>query len=430
MVDVVHDLYGCTLQNQGRGLYVSMELFAMLRGSVLAQEAGFDVRVLPAPDRPTEFFRPAHDFARRVIGGRIEGAEEGLLLDSNTITALRELFEGLQLPVPGRRREPGDWRQRHFYPFPADLVHYDALERRGRVKIEGNNYRGGGGLAHRMLRTDEDVERLKSTRVALTNLFSDSQSPLGSLARALHELDESRSEAHSLWTDRLESGYGVHPSPWVEHLRSGVNLIATRGLPESKAVEALITWVPFCVLRHQESLAFAELERRDARLEPIVVDCLPDNGPLRNRARSDFNGHWTAVRRALELRASDLAARGEESSSTNTSFDNAKSFFAASCYAVGFANSAAGIRWFTASPALLESIVLATVPQAVTFVTFCEYLHRNLGMIFDPRSAQRENITSVDQSTFEDNSEALAEVLHELGLLERFSDTTRMVAYK
>ena len=50
MVDVVKELFGCTLQHQGRGLYVSMELFSMLRGSILAQEDDHDVQVLPPSD--------------------------------------------------------------------------------------------------------------------------------------------------------------------------------------------------------------------------------------------------------------------------------------------------------------------------------------------------------------------------------------------
>jgi len=430
MVDVVKELFGCTLQHQGRGLYVSMELFSMLRGSILAQEDDHDVQVLPPSDSLTKFYRPAHDVARRIIGGRIEGGEEGLLLDQDTVTALRGLLYGLQLPVPGRRGEPGDWRLRHLYPFPADLVHYDALERYGKVKIEGNQYRGGGGLAHRILRTDPDETRLAETRTALTLLFADSQSPLGSLARALHSLDESRDEAHTLWADKLEVGYAVHPSPWVEHLRRGVHLISGRGLPESKAIEALMSWVPFCIARHQQSLAFAELEEAESRLVPIVIDCLPYNGPLRHRARADFNSSWHAVRRALDSRTETVISRGEESSSTKTSMDNAKSFFAATCFAIGLANAPSGIRWFSVSPGLLEAIVLATVPEPMTFVRFCETLHRDLGMIFDHRSAQKEQITAVDQSTFKENSEALSEVLHELGLLERFSDTTSMVAYK
>lgn len=316
------------------------------------------------------------------------------------------------------------------YPFPADLVHYDALERRGKVKIEGNNYRGGGGLAHRILRSDPNELRLAETRTALTALFADSQSPLGSLARALHALDESLDEARIPWADKLEFSYGVHPSPWIELLRRGVHLISSRGLPESKAIEGLMSWVPFCIGRHQQSLAFAELEQAESRLIPIVVDCLPDNGPLRHRARADFNSSWHAVRRALDSRTATVIAQGEESSSTNTSMDNAKSFFAASCFAIGLVNAPTGIRWFSVSPGLLEAIVLATVPEPMTFVKFCETLHQDLGMIFDHRSAQKEQITAVDQSTFKENSEALSAILQELGLLERFSDTTSMVAYK
>ncbi len=46
------------------------------------------------------------------------------------------------------------------------------------------HYRGGGGLAHMILRSDPDSERLEQNRAGLAALVADSEGPLGKLANA------------------------------------------------------------------------------------------------------------------------------------------------------------------------------------------------------------------------------------------------------
>src|SRR5690606_2754652 len=124
------------------------------------------------------------------------------------------------------------WRQWHLYPYPPDFIHYDALQRKGQINIERDSYRGGGGLTHRILREDDDVERLSETREHFRRLLDDSQSPLGALARALAELDEAKHGRTERWKDSSEESMVVRPSPWTEHLRDGTHRILVReGIP-------------------------------------------------------------------------------------------------------------------------------------------------------------------------------------------------------
>jgi hypothetical protein len=430
--DLVKAVYGSSLQNQGRGFYVPMEFFALLRGTILAAEIGSEASILlPHPDSKVAFRRPTHDFARRLMAGEFDSPSVVHPISKQSVAALKDLLRGLELPVPGRRGEPGDWRKRHFYPFPADFVHYDALDRRGKIVIERDSYRGGGELVHRILRADEDQERLDRVRAGFARLLSSSLSPLGSLARALQVHDETAEKASEVWVDALEFENEVHPSPWVEHLRAGIDTIVSRdNVPASKKIEALMTWIPFCVVGHQLSLAMAALDSREARVEPMVFDCLPENGPLRNRARQDFNKAWNAVKLALKERALEIGDH-ELVEGPDAWMDGPKSFFAQTAFAVGACNASTGTRWFTLRTPLLESIVLAMVPTPVPFERFCrEVLYGKLGIICDDFAARRQGIVDVDQITFSSNSEALAETLLELGALERYSDTTRMVSYR
>lgn len=429
--DLVKEVYGSSLQNQGRGFYVPMELLAILRGTLLGAERGMDLAsLLPPPETKVSFSRPTHDFARRLMAGEFDVPNSSLPLSKQSIVALKDLLKGLELPVPGRRGEPGDWRKRHLYPFPADFIHYDALERRGKIVIERDSYRGGGELAHRILRADDDQERLNRIRVGLHRLLSDSQSPLGSLARALHAHDETSKAAAEPWKDDLEFENQVHDSPWVEHLRSGIDRIVSRDrVPSSKRVDAIMTWVPFCIAGHQLSLAMATLESRVPRVEPIVFDCRSVNGPLRNRARQDFNRAWNAVKLALRSLAEKRAIQ-ELISGPDAWMDGPKSFYAQTMFAVGACNASTGTRWFTVRTPLLEAIVLALVSTPIPFERFCrEILYGQLGMVCDDFAAREKGIVDVDQITFSKNAEALAETLLELGALERYSDTTRMVGY-
>lgn len=429
---VVKAVFGGSLYQQGRGFYVPLELLAILRGSWLLEQQSADavIRVLPPVTQRATFLRPTHDFARRLMSGwfdRESKTSSERHLQKDAAETLRALLIGLHAPVPGRRSEPADWRKWHLYPYPPDFIHYDALRRGSRISIERDSYRGGGGLAHRILREDRDDSRLAETREAFRQLLTDSKSPLAALARALHEKDNARGDALRAWEDTVEWESVVLYSPWVEQLREGVHRIVTRPkIPDFKRIEALMYWVPYCLVRHQQSLAYNRLTGNSG-MRMTVFDCQSENNPIRERARRDFIESSQAVPEALKLEAEDQG-RYELLEGGQGWLTSPRTFFTTTAFAVGAANAPSGIRWFTLKPELAEAIVLAKVETPVPFEKFCTtVLFDALGMVVDRQSAQRSGIFYIDQSTFERNSEALAETLHDMGLLERYSDMTRMV---
>ena len=432
--EVIAKTYGLNLQDQGKGLYISMEFLAILRGSLLLEcDEGSEHRLLPAPEKATQFWRPSHDFARRIIHGLFTPDTPHEKLDEQSRLALKDLLAGLELPRAKHTKEPGNWRGRHLYPFPSEFIGWDSLQR-GPTKIElhGNSYRGAGSLVHRILRNDPNFERLQKTRAGLRELLADSDTKLGRLADALHELDATREAARKAHESRREetADQDTATSPWREQLRDGVSRIVTRsevGVPKSKKIEALVYWIPYCIVRHMHSLAITKIGGGTGeKLFPWVVDFLPENSRLRDQSRRDFAVAWTAVRDALIVAAKEQEEH--ELAQQNHWLKSPRGFWSGTAFAVGALNAGRGTRWFRLGPELMDAIVLAKVEDRVKFGEFChDILYKTLGIMVDVRSARAHGIRNIDQSTFHGNEESLAGMLSDLGNLERYSDTTRMV---
>jgi hypothetical protein len=445
--DVVKRVFGGSLYQQGRGFYVSLELFAILRGSLMLEEAEFErtghagpVRVLPPPDQKAEFLRPTQDFARRLMAGWFEQNDEEIrdryIKGTDSAETLRELLIGLHAPVPGRRKAPSKWRKWHLYPFPPDFAHYDALHRRSSISIERDSYRGGGGLAHKILRHDSDIDRLEETRLAARELMADSVGPLGELARALGALEEATKGREEPWVDETEDQSAVLDSPWVELLREGTHRVLTReDVPAFKKVEVLMHWVPFCIMRHQQSLAFTSLNVDTATDRPhaTVFDCQHRNNPIRDRAREDFRRSLAAIVQSLRKSAEtdenlDEDVRTELLDGSPRWSEGPRTFFATTAFAIGACNAATGSRWFTMAPELLETVVLTMVERPMRFDVFCDQvLYERLGIVVGKHGARSEGIIAINNSNFDRNEKTLADSLDDLGLLQRYSDMTQMV---
>ena len=152
-----------------------------------------------------EIRRRSHDFARRWMNGfeeDIRRTDDNYVRDTDSShvkgkdseRVLRSLLESLQVPMPFSRKKPG-WFGQHLYPYVGELVHYDAVRAKKGVKtptLEQYFYRGGGGLAHFILRSDPDQERLSLTRNGLSELVADSDGPLGLLAKACSANDHAQ----------------------------------------------------------------------------------------------------------------------------------------------------------------------------------------------------------------------------------------------
>ncbi len=440
--DVVRDLFGAILADQGRGFYVGLELMALVRGTLDQDDA-----ILPAPTgEPLEIRRRSHDFARRLMGEppSLGEGEAPSIQGERALEVLAALGRGLRVPVPGRRRRM-PWHAEHFQPFVGELIHYDAVFRTARVRdpeedvleigsekkrvsTERYLYRGAGGLAHAILRSDPDSDRLAGTRDGFRRLVSDSGTPLGELFGALSKKDKGVDAAGSFKDDRESMSVGRfdRDSDWVEVLRDGVHRIVQRSLPTAKVAEALLHWVPYCVARYQADVSFRSLDRPSPSLP---VDLGSSASPIRRKSREMHERCRADIVHAIDSRAEQLNPALMTRGKSKSWRDSARGFFSGTLASVGALNATTGKRHFVLRDELLESIVLAQIDEEVPFDRFCrEVLFERLGLVVDLVSAGRCNdLARLNRSDFEGNSEILAGRLETLGMLVKYSDATRMV---
>lgn len=432
--DLVHELFGANLQEQGRGFYVALELLAMVRG---AAELGHDVL---SPDLDlVRYWRSSHDLARRIATATpVPEAEfERAVQGATTLETLHALLSSLIVEVPGRRRAP-KWFAAHLYPFVGELVHYDAVERNHRPSIERYVFRDAGGFVHRVLRTDPDNERRARVRDGLLLLVRDSGSALGRVASALksHDAAERPSEP---FADASEATTEPRDdvSPWPTTLRSGVDRIVSRaGNAPAKRVEQLLHWVPYCVARHELHLARVRLE---LVAEVIPVDATSEANPLRTRSQRTLDDfRWnivaalTSTARAHQDAAPEDERQGWERYTTgNPAFANSpRAFFTETLAAVGALNATVGRRHFTFKAAMLEALVAATVDPSteVEFDAYCGMLTDQFRLVLDQRAARASGLTvDIDEGVFRTNALAFRQRLAAAGLLTHYSDATSLV---
>jgi hypothetical protein len=435
--EVSRAAFGALLAPQGRGFYIPLELLAIVWGTIqLGKE------VLPSPEEQPEivYLRRSHDFARRWMGGEpedITAVDRTFVKGDEAPEILRALLISLRVPIPNRRTLPG-WGGQHLYPYVGELIHYDAVPRRGKqnpVSIEQYTFRGGGGLVYRMLRSDPDKERLGEVRSGLSMLAQDSEGPLGQLAKACTSHD--RAEP-SPFIDQREKRAEVRDTVWVDVLRSGVRNITGRDdLSRAKQVELLMHFVPFCIARHQLDCS-AELLGEDRVVLPASL--VTRTSPIRKISRKEFDHARGLIDRSLDVAlkrlgddvdAPEKAALLEAAARTRTWRTGITSFFAGTLATSGGLNAHTGSRYVTIQLSLLEALVCAMLPpgREVEFESFCTSILANqLGLIVDHRSASAFGFTDrIDADEFVQNAAQLAQDLSGLGLLSEFSDATRMV---
>jgi hypothetical protein len=431
--EVAKDLFGANLADQGRGFYVALELFALLRGSL--DEQG---QVLPHPDRgPLRLRLRSHDFARRLAGTDVPPPEEAIdkAFDQETRQVVSSLVESLTVPVPGRIKA-ATFKQRALYPYVGELIHYDAVDRRGRILIERYTSRGAGGLAHRILRDDPDPARHARVQEAAARLVSDSGSSLGRLMNTLATHDAA--PPREAWTDEEEAQADTKEAVdkrWCEHLRDGVDRILRSDLAAARRVERLMHWIPYCIARHQAFLAARELAEPSA---DVPVDLRDRASPLRSQARAVFDRQVVLVGEALSRRAERMAELSQPGERRDELMLLARSgawktwtgFHSQTLAACGAINAPKGQRHFTAKLPFLEAMVGATVDPdgALPFGEFCGTLYRRYQLVVDKTAADAAGLLdTIDAHEFEANERALIARLRDLGLLTEYSDQTRLV---
>lgn len=441
---VVKNLFGASLYDQGRGFYVCLELLALVWGT---QEAGLGI----LPDdvsKALTIVRRSHDFARRIATNRADvEAELATALDGEgTFETLQQLLNSLIVPIPGRRVVPS-WGGRHLYPYVGELIHYDAVSRRATkaslrpvgprpgsiVSIERYSFRGGGGLAHKILRTDPNFARLSETRSGLVEIVASSNRALARIAKALTAADATPPDTDFL-DEREHEAVVKAGTGWPEVLRRGVkNIVTRKHLPRARRVEALMHFVPYCIARHQLDLARIELGMNVDIAIP--VDCRSKASPIREAARLSAEEAVGTLGNALLERARAMDVDGLVRPTTAQARkwrDSPKGFFGGTLGTVGALNAMAGKRHFCLRTDLLESLVLALLGpgEERSFSSFCqEVLYDDLRLVVDDRSAGRVNaLTRINLAEFEENSRALGLALKDLGFLHSYSDATQIVS--
>lgn len=440
--DVVQQTFGGALYQQGRGFYSALELLAILRGELLLElrESRQD-RVLPETG-PATYLRPSHDHARRLLVAD-DDVVPGVFDKAGTREAVRALLRGIEVPVPGRRRTPDKWQLRHFYPYPPEAIHYDAVERgpKRKVSVERYLFRGAGGLAHKILRSDPDRGRLEETRIRFRELLADSGSAVGLLLNALAAHDDVSAfprvggeEVVPVFEDKVEEkslinrGDGALASPtrWMTFLCEGVSRILRR--PELSAfdrIDGLMHWVPWCVAMHQLAMARRCIGVDEAA--PLVFDAGHAKSPVRSLARRHLGDSTAAIKESLHRGAVEAHAPELVRGSAGW-WTGPRTFFTTTMYAVGALNANTGHRHFELRPQLLQTIVHALVDEPTALSRFCrEVLGEKLRMICDEDSAAVGGDIELDGRHLQTNREHLAERLDEVGLLRSFSDSTLMV---
>lgn len=444
--EVVFDLFGVNLEQQGRGFYVSLELLAIARGIYEVDASA----LLDADADVVSYLRSSHDFARRVaVNARIDDQALAAAVDDNeTLATLQALSSSLLVQIPGRRKSP-NWYNTHLYPFVGELIHYDAAERQEKGQPRGTKvphieryvFRDGGAWAYRVLRTDPDGARRARTREGLLELVRDSGSPLGEISHSLRAHDYTRDKEP--YEDRSESEIQTFEdrSPWPEHLRRGVNFIASRtNVPRSKRIESLMHWVPYCLARHQLHLARTSLGQPP---ETVFVDLVKDATPLRRLSQNALDGFRKDIVNAIIARATTLHDAAEEEgdevlaerykrhmSQSDTGTGSPRSFFSETLAAVGALNATTGRRHLTMKPPMLEAIVSATLApdREEELYAFSARLFDEYRIIVDDRTAGEHDLTvDIDASVFARNLDAFRSRLAATGLLTQYSDATSIV---
>lgn len=433
--DVVHELFGANLQEQGRGFYVALELLAIVRG---VHDAGLQEVLAPDVD-VVRYCRSSHDMARRIATATPIPAEElaRAVQGATTLETLHALLSSLIVAVPGRRRSP-KWFAAHLYPFVGELVHYDAVERSRRPSIERYVFRDAGGFAYHVLRTDPDEARRGRVRDGLLRLVTDSATALGRVASALKSHDGAEQPSEP-FADESELHTDPHDdwSSWPDTLRSGVDRIVSRpDTAPAKRVEQLLHWVPYCVARHQLRLARRQLGLQG---ESIPVDATNDANPLRTRSQIALGEYrWNIVAALTSLAVqhqeatpADEQAQWNRYTQPNAPFANSpRAFFAETLAAVGALNATVGRRHFTFKVPMLEALVAARVDpgREVEFHQFCNDLAGQLSLVIDQPAARRAGLTvDIDEGVFAANASAFRSRLAAAGLLTHYSDATSLV---
>ncbi|MDO6825000.1 hypothetical protein [Marinobacter sp. 1_MG-2023] len=412
--EVSRELYGGVLDFDTAGHYPGLELLNFVYCG------GVD-DILPRGNA-VNIVRRSHDFGRRLVWDESfinDPRRHTVLLDDEAAEGtLRELLRCLQLDIPSGSKDP-KWSRAHFFPYTPSLIHWDARERNKTIRLERLYLRGGGALAFKILRTDENYERNQRMKEGFQKLYSaTAESPLEILAGFINE--QSKQDVRPS-EDEIEKLTRSNLDRFEDIYRDGVlNILEQREATSVAKVRAIMGWTGLWLVLMQNRRSRSRLGLGDT---PLICDCGANSPQLRR-----------ASQRCLqEVLDNIVQSVGDvESKLPNARRNNIRSFFWATAAANGFLNAWRGRKHFTLSVDALEMIVLATIPSGKElpyerFVT--EVLFERLGIAIGRGAAEAAGlVSSIDASIFEENEAQLADQMIAAGLVTQYSDATRMVS--
>lgn len=412
--EVSRELFGGVLDLDAAGHYPGLELLNLVYCG--------DGSAVLSPGEPVKIIRRSHDFGRRLVWDESFESDSRrasvLLGDEMAEDTLRELLRCLQLDIPSVSKKPS-WTRAHFFPYTPSLIHWDARDSSPKVKLERRYLRGGGALAYKILKTDQNIARLERIRSLFGELYSATRdSPLEILAGFLSEQSENDND---FFEDDIERLSRANLDEFEDVYRDGIrNILEQREATSVAKVRAVMGWTGLWLVLMQNRRARRGLCLDEA---PIICDCSANSPQLRRVAQ-----------RCLQEVLDNIVqlVRKVEPKLPNVQQNKIRSFFWATAAANGFLNAWHGRKHFTLSVDALEMIVLATIPAGKElpyerFVT--EVLYERLGIAVGRGAAEASGlVASIDASIFEENETQLAHQMIAAGLVTQYSDATRMVS--
>lgn len=412
--EVSRELFGGVLDFDAAGHYPGLELlnFVYCNGGEEVLPRGGSVHLL----------RRSHDFGRRLVWDESFESDPRrhtvLLGDDAAEETLRELLRCLQLDIPSGSKDP-KWSRAHFFPYTPSLIHWDARDRNGKIGIERLYLRGGGALAFKILRSDENLVRNQRMKEGFQQLYAaTAESPLEILAGFIN--DQSKQDVQPS-EDEIERLTRSNLDEFEDVYRDGMlNILEQRDATSVAKVRAIMGWTALWLVLMQNKRARGRLNLGST---PIICDCGANSAQLRR-----------ASQRCLQEVLDNIvqAVVKVEPKLPNAQRNKIRSFFWATAAANGFLNAWRGRKHFTLSVDVLEMIVLAMIPSGKElpyerFVT--EVLYDRLGIAIGRGAAEASGlVNSIDASIFEENEAQLAHQMIAAGLVTQYSDATRMVS--
>jgi len=414
--EVSRKLFGGVLDFDAAGHYPGLELLNF----IYCVDGGS-----PLPTSETvSITRRSHDFGRKLVWdpdfAHDPRRHDVLLDDTNAEETLRELLRCLQLAIPSGTDDP-KWSRAHFFPYTPSLIHWDARDRNGVIRLERLYLRGGGALAFKILRFDSNLERLQRTREGFRQLYKAATgSPLEILADFINK--QSKADSNPV-TDEIESLSTANKDDFENVFRDGiVNILEQNDTTAVAKTRAVMAWTGLWLVLMQNRRARQHLSIPS---DPIICDCGAGSPQLRRLSQRCLQEALTYIVDAvIEVEPNIPAAQRNK----------IRGFFWATAAANGFLNSWRGRKHFTLSVDTLEMIVLAMLPRGteMPFERFTsEVLYNTLGIAVGRASAEATGLVNlIDASVFEENEAQLALQMIAAGLVTQYSDATRMVSAK